>query len=68
MLKIAEMLKIIITEINYIFKYINIENILNCSNISQYSCFYCFFNQKYPALMSILDWLQKHVLTPHLWM
>jgi len=32
------------TEINYIFKYIQIEKVI-CTNISQYYCFYCMFDE-----------------------
>jgi len=34
----------LITEINYILKYIKMGTvILNCNNISPYYCFYCIF-------------------------
>ncbi len=41
-----------IAEINYILKYIKIENILNF-NTSQYYCFYCIFDETKAALVSI---------------
>ncbi len=49
------------TGINYIFKYIQIENvILNCNNILQYYVSYCIFDQINAALFIIRDLFQKH--------
>jgi len=47
----------LITGINYILTYIQIENVFiwNCSNISQYSCFYCIFYQISAAMLSLRD-------------
>ncbi len=50
----------LITEINYILKYIQTENIyLNCNIISQYYSFYCIFDQINAALLSRRDFFQK---------
>ncbi len=47
----------LITGINYILKYIKIENfILNCNNISQNYYFFLYFDQ----IMNILMYFLKH--------
>ncbi len=48
------------TRINYILKYIKIENSILCNNIWQYYCFYCIFDQINAALKTIRDFVQKH--------
>ncbi len=52
-----------ITEINYILKYIQVENdIFNCNNISQYFSFFCILlYQINVALVNRRDLFQKHV-------
>ncbi len=51
-----------ITEINYILKYIQVENdYFNCNNISQYFSFYCILYQINVALVNQRDLFQKHV-------
>ncbi len=51
-----------ITEINYILKYIQVENyIFYCNNISQYFSFYCILYQINIALVNQRDLFQKHL-------
>ncbi len=59
-----------ITGINYILKYIQIQNRSLKCNISQFYCFYCIFNQINAALKSRRDFFQKHknLIYPKLWM
>ncbi len=55
----------LITGINYILKYIQIENVYFYSNnISQYYSFYCIFYQINAALVSKIIFLLK-TLMPH---
>ncbi len=50
-------IQLCITEINYILKYIILDNIiLNCNNILQYCYIYCIFDQINAALESIRDY------------
>ncbi len=60
----------LITEINYILKYIKIETvILNCNNISQ-NIFFCIFDQIDTALMSRRNFFKKTLkilLIPNFW-
>ncbi len=50
----------LITEINYILKYIQIENsYLNSKNISQYYCFCCILDQINAGLVSRREFLKK---------
>ncbi len=57
---------IAITGINYILKYIAIENsYFKLYTILQYYCFYCIFDQINAALESIRDFFQKHLFKIH---
>ncbi len=52
---------VLIKGINYILKYIHIENsYLNCNNISEFYCFYCIFDQRNAALVSRRGLKLKH--------
>ncbi len=52
-------------KINYILKYIKIENLfLNCNNISQKIC---IFDQIDTALMSRRNFFKKILLIPNFW-
>ncbi len=53
-------IQLCITEINYILKYMQIENsYLNCKNFSHYYCFDCIFDHINAALVSIRGFFQK---------
>ncbi len=55
-------IQLCITGINYILKYIQIENSLNYNNISQCYSFYCIIDQINAALVNIRDFnVQKHL-------